>query len=51
MAESRAFSRPVTVVVGEPIHFTKADLNGEGRELYQALSECVMARIAAIKLE
>ena len=42
--------RPVTVVVGEPIHFTKADLVGEGRELYQALSERVMARIAAIEL-
>ena len=42
--------RPVTVVVGEPIHFTKADLIGEGRGLYQALSERVMARIAAIEL-
>ncbi len=42
--------RPVTVVVGEPIHFTKAELVGEGRELYQALSERVMARIAAIEL-
>ncbi len=41
---------PVTVVVGEPIYFTKADLVGEGRKLYQALSERVMARIAAIEL-
>ncbi len=41
---------PVTVVVGEPIRFTKADLNGDGRELYQQLSERVMAKIAAIEL-
>lgn len=45
------FFREVTLVVGEPIHFTKADLVGEGRQLYQALSERVMARIAAIELE
>ncbi len=45
------FFRPVTLVVGEPIHFTEADLNGEGRALYQALSERVMARIATIELE
>lgn len=43
--------RQVTVVVGEPLHFTKADLVGDGRELYQALSERVMARIASIQLE
>jgi 1-acyl-sn-glycerol-3-phosphate acyltransferase len=45
------FFRPVTLVVGEPIHFSKADLNGEGRALYQALSERVMSHIAAIELE
>ena len=42
---------PITLVVGEPIFFTKADLVGEGRDLYQRLSERVMARIAAIRLE
>lgn len=42
---------PVTIVVGEPIFFTKADLVGEGRELYQRLSERVMERIAAIQYE
>ncbi len=42
---------PITVVVGKPIHFTKADLIGEGRELYQSLSERVMKRIAAIRDE
>lgn len=43
--------RPVTLVVGEPIFFTEADLVGEGRELYQQLSERVLARIAAISYE
>lgn len=42
---------PITLVVGEPIFFTKADLIGDGRELYQRLSESVMARIAGIRLE
>jgi len=45
------FFRPVTVVVGAPIYFTKADLHGTGRALYQHLSERVMARIAEIRLE
>lgn len=43
--------QPITLVVGEPIRFTDADLAGEGRELYQRLSEQVMARIAAIEYE
>ena len=43
--------RPITLVVGEPIHFVKADLVGEGRELYQALSDRVMERIAALQDE
>lgn len=42
---------PVTIVVGEPMYFTKDDLVGEGRELYQGLSERVMERIAAIQYE
>jgi 1-acyl-sn-glycerol-3-phosphate acyltransferase len=42
---------PITIVVGEPLHFTEADLVGKGRELYQSLSERVMARIAAIEYE
>jgi len=43
--------RPITVVVGEPMRFTKADLVGEGREMYQRLSEAVMKRIEAIEYE
>jgi 1-acyl-sn-glycerol-3-phosphate acyltransferase len=42
---------PITLVIGEPIHFTKDDLIGSGRELYQRLSERVMERIAAIQYE
>lgn len=42
---------PITLVVGEPMYFTKDDLDGEGRELYQRLSERVMARIASIQYE
>jgi 1-acyl-sn-glycerol-3-phosphate acyltransferase len=44
----RPFTK-ITVVVGKPIRFTEADLVGEGRELYQRLSERVMERIAAIE--
>jgi 1-acyl-sn-glycerol-3-phosphate acyltransferase len=42
---------PITIVVGEPIRFTEADLVGEGRDLYQALTQRVMDRIAAIEFE
>ena len=43
--------RPITLVVGEPIRFTEKDFVGEGRELYQNLSEQVMKRIASIEYE
>jgi 1-acyl-sn-glycerol-3-phosphate acyltransferase len=44
--------RPITLVVGEPLYFTEADLaDGDGRELYQRLSERVMERIMAIPYE
>ncbi len=43
--------KPITLVVGEPIRFTDADLAGKGRALYQRLSEQVMAQIAAIEYE
>ncbi len=42
---------PITIVVGQPIHFTQEDLQGGGRELYQRLSDRVMERIAAIRLD
>lgn len=40
---------PITLVVGEPMRFTEADLEGGGRDLYQQLSSRVMERIAAIE--
>ena len=43
--------KPITLVVGEPMRFTDADFAGEGRELYQQLSERVMERIAGIRYE
>jgi 1-acyl-sn-glycerol-3-phosphate acyltransferase len=41
----------ITLVVGEPIWFREADLVGEGKELYQRLSDQIMARIATIRNE
>ena len=41
----------VTVVVGEPIFFTQADVGSGGKEVYQRLSERVMDAIAAMKIE
>ena len=43
--------RPITVVVGEPIYFTEADLAEGGRDIYQKLSDRVMEKIAAIQYE
>ena len=40
---------PVTIVAGEPIHFTKADTAGDPRIVFQRLSEQVMEKIAALK--
>ncbi len=42
---------PITVVIGEPIHFSEADLQPPGKELYQRLSDRVMNAIAALQLE
>ncbi|MEO6741220.1 MAG: lysophospholipid acyltransferase family protein [Chthoniobacteraceae bacterium] len=40
---------PVTIVVGQPIHFKKADIAGDPRIVFQRLSEQVMEKIAALK--
>lgn len=40
---------PVTVVVGEPMRFTAADVAGDPRVVFQRLSEQVMEKIAALK--
>ena len=39
----------ITIVVGEPIRFTEADLEPRGKETYQRLSERVMEAIAALR--
>lgn len=39
---------PITVVLGKPLYFTKADL-ANGREAYQCLADRVMAAIAEIE--
>jgi len=43
--------RPITIVVGEPIQFSDEDLANPGRDLYQSLSDRVMARITALQNE
>ena len=40
----------ITIVVGEAIHFSEADFEGSGKDLYTRLSQRVMDAIAAIKL-
>jgi 1-acyl-sn-glycerol-3-phosphate acyltransferase len=41
---------PITIVIGEPIFFTAADLNPPGKDLYKRLSQRVMDAIAALRL-
>jgi 1-acyl-sn-glycerol-3-phosphate acyltransferase len=43
--------RRITLVVGEPIHFTEADLEPRGKDLYLRLSQRVMNAIAALSLD
>lgn len=40
----------ITVVIGEPIHFTDEDIRSGDRDTYQRLSERVMQAIAALEL-
>ncbi len=41
----------ITIVIGEPLYFSEADLVGSNREIYPRLSQRVMDAIAALKLE
>jgi 1-acyl-sn-glycerol-3-phosphate acyltransferase len=41
--------RKITLAIEAPLAFSETDFQTTGRDLYQHLSECVMARIAAIK--
>jgi 1-acyl-sn-glycerol-3-phosphate acyltransferase len=42
---------PITIVVGEPIFFTAADLDSPGKDLYGRLSQRVMDAIGALPLD
>jgi 1-acyl-sn-glycerol-3-phosphate acyltransferase len=42
---------PITIVIGEPILFTVADLNPPGKDLYARLSQRVMDAIAALGVD
>ena len=42
---------PITIVIGEPILFTIADLNPPAKDLYKGLSQRVMDAIAALSLD
>jgi len=44
-------SHPITVVIGEPIYFTKQDLEGAGKDVYQKLSDRVMNKIAELSID
>jgi 1-acyl-sn-glycerol-3-phosphate acyltransferase len=48
---SRVRFRPITIVVGEPIYFTAADLQPPGKEIYQRLSQRVMDAITALSVD
>ncbi len=42
---------PITIVIGDPIFFTAADLSQAGKDLYKQLSQDVMDAIAALRLD
>lgn len=42
---------PITIVVGEPLRFSEADLEPAGKDMYQRLSDRVMNAIAALQLD
>src|SRR5213082_2704095 len=42
---------PITIVIGEPILFSAADLETPGKSLYARLSDRVMKAISALRLE
>jgi 1-acyl-sn-glycerol-3-phosphate acyltransferase len=45
------FGPKITIVVGEPIHFSDADFAGGGKDVYGRISQKVMDAIAALRLE
>lgn len=49
-AKSLQFPK-ITVVLGEPLHFSAQEISSATRETYQKLSDRVMEAIAALKIE
>lgn len=47
---SRVRFHPITLVIGDPIELTPAELKARGRDEYQAISDRIMAEIAKLKL-
>lgn len=43
--------RPITVVIGNPIHFTREDIEPTTRETYQQLSDRVMKAISELTID
>jgi len=42
---------PITIVIGDPILFSAADIDRGGKDLYARLSARVMEAIAALRLD
>ncbi len=42
--------RPITIVVGEPMHFTADDVKAGGKQVYQQISEQVLKTISELSL-
>lgn len=43
--------QPITIVLGEPIHFVETDFQPRDKQMYQRLSDRVMAAIAALRID
>jgi 1-acyl-sn-glycerol-3-phosphate acyltransferase len=41
----------ITIVIGEPIFFSAAELEAPGKTLYTGLSDRVMTAVSALRLE
>jgi len=41
---------PITIVIGDPIFFSPADLESSGKNLYARLSDRVMKAISELRL-
>lgn len=46
---SRVRLRPITLVVGETMHFTEKDCEGDPKAVYKKISDSIMDRIASLR--